>query len=166
MRAALFGVFFLMLSSVASAQSTPYKTDNFTATFNGPVKSTTERNLQGTSTDVHFSSKAGDVEQMISIRLVDHDIDVDTAPIFYANQTLKNGTRTLLSHKEGIYKKKHPWSLITFADTRDNVITRWHTWFIIIDSRTVMIVAQEAPMGDHEDNPEWEIFISSLNIKM
>jgi hypothetical protein len=166
MKAVMLGVLFFALSSIAAAQSTPYQSEIFTATFNGPIQVHLDHNTQGTSTDKHFST-TGTIQQTITVRTVDHDIDVDKAATdFYATQTLKNGARTLLSRQDGVYKKKHPWTLITFADTRDNVITRWHTWFIIIDSRTVMIVAQVAIMGDHDDNSDWATLIDSLNIKM
>jgi hypothetical protein len=127
MKIVLLGVLFFALSSMAAAQSTPYQNDNFTATFNGPVRVSLDHNAQGTSTDKHFTT-TGTIQQTISIRTVNHDIDVDKATTdYYATQTLKNGTRTLLSRKDGSFKGKHPWTLITFADTRDSIITCWHT---------------------------------------
>jgi hypothetical protein len=160
------GAILLMLGSALGAQTTPYTTPQFSATFNGPVTNSTDTNTAKTSTDNFFSSTNNGVEQMISVRTVDHDIDMDKAATdFYAGQAQKAagwGDSSLLDHKDGTDQGRN-WAYV-FLQFPDNTKKR-RIWITIVNSRTVLMILQEAPM-QADDEFSWKTIADSLDIRM
>lgn len=165
-KAISLGAILLMFGSVLAAQTTPYTTPQFSANFNGPVTTFADTNTAKTSTDNFFTSTRNGVEQMISVRIVDHDIAVDKdSTDFYAGQAQKAvnwGSSSLLEHKEGSYQG-HSWAYV-YLQSPNNTRKR-RIWITIVNSRTVLMILQEAPMKT-DDQSDWETISDSLDIKL
>src|SRR5260370_35097794 len=58
---------------------TPYSTAQFSATFNGPVETWSEPNVQKTSMAIFYASKANRVEQTEAYRTINGELYVRTA---------------------------------------------------------------------------------------
>ena len=154
-------------SAIAVAQSTPYSTDVFSATFNGPVSiEAASRNLQNTSTTTYFNSANNKVSEAVCLRTVDHDIDVNLASLdFYANGAASKGFvqderqyRNFNGHI-GVYVDLHKIEV-------DKSVIRRRSWYIIVNSRTVIIAFAEAPAAQDEGGlPDWTTLTNSLVIK-
>ena len=165
-KAVSLGAFLLMIGSVLSARTTPYTTPLFSAEFNGPVTTSTDSNTAKTSTNYTFNSSHNGIEQMVSVRIVDHDIDVDKdSTDFYVGQAQKAigwGSSALLEQKDGSYKG-HSWAYV-FLQSPDNTRKR-RIWISVVNARTVLMILQDAPMKT-DDQFDWETISDSLDIKM
>lgn len=157
----------LALACSAFAQNTIFDTAVFGATFNGPISTSSDQNATKTSTDNFYNSTNNGIDQLLSVRIVDHDISVDrTSTDFYATQAFKNG-EVQDDRKEGTYQG-HIWVYIGehFTGT-DGIAYRRHVWTIIVDPRTVIIVMQQSAttVGASTDASAWSVFVNSLVIK-
>jgi len=165
-KALSMGAFLLMIGSGLAAQTTPYTTPQFSADFNGPVKTFTDTNTAKTSTNYSFNSSHNGIEQLISVRIVDHDIDVDKASTdFYVGQAQKAvdwGSSALLEQKDGSYQG-HNWAYV-FLQSPDNTKKR-RIWIAVVNARTVLMILQDAPM-ESDDQSDWKTISDSLDIKM
>jgi hypothetical protein len=155
----LFFPVFLLLSAFAVAQSTPYSAPNFSTIFNSPVTTTSRRNNAGTSTDYFYNAKNNkDIEQVVTVRTVDHDIDLDKSSTdFYAGQASKN--MALDDRKDGIYQGHMYVSVQVHNATRERKVR-----VILVNSRTVLILFQQAPVGT-DDSADWNTLVNSLVVK-
>jgi hypothetical protein len=154
----LFFPAFLLLSAFAVAQSTPYSAPNFSTIFNSPVTTTSKRNNAGTSTDYFYNAKNKDIEQVVSVRQVDHDIDLDKSSTdFYAGQASKN--LTLDDRKDGIYQGHRYVSVQVH-----NAIKERKVRVILVNSRTVLMLFQQASLGS-DDSADWNALVNSLIVK-
>src|SRR5579864_5759571 len=148
----LLGAVLLGTGSIATAQTTPYSTPQLSATFNGPVAVTVDRNKQNTSTDTEYSSSHGDVYQMLSARTVtakDLDVNQDTLD-FYVEQAL--GDASPLDRRNGTYQE-HIGEYVSFNKSDSQL----RMWFIIVNPRTVLILSELAPVGANDD-AAWSTF--------
>lgn len=155
----LLGVALLGAGATTAAQSTPYSTPQLSATFNGPVTVDTARNKEDTSTDTEYSSSHGDIYQMLSVRAVlakDLEVKQDTLD-FYVEQAL--GDAQPLGRTNGTYQKL----IGEYVSFRKGNF-QWRMWFIIENSRTVLILSELAPIGANDD-AAWSAFSDSLVIK-
>jgi hypothetical protein len=149
---------FLLLSAFAVAQSTPYSAPNFSTIFNSNVTTTSRRNNAGTSTDYFYNAKNKDIEQVVTVRTVDHDIDLDKSSTdFYAGQASKN--MTLDDRKDGVYQGHIYVSVLVHNATRERKVR-----FILVNSRTVLMLFQQAPVGT-DDSADWSTLVNSLVVK-
>jgi hypothetical protein len=157
-KAIILGVLFLMLGSIAGAQSTPYSTSRFAATFNGPVSFITDQNDKKTSVNNEWSSSNNGVLQQLTIRDIAHDIDVNKTSLdYYVNQALDGSPA--IDRKYGVYQG-HPWE---FAYYNQEGVT-WRMWFIIVNPNTVIVLSQLTDIG-RDDSTAWSTFANSLAIK-
>ena len=141
---------------------TPYSTAQFSATFNGPVETWSEPNVQKTSMDIFYASKANRIEQTVAYRTINGEIDVDTASLdFYVKALTKKG-ETLKSRHDGTH---HGHIFAYFEVQTANEPPRLRrTWLLIQNSRTVFVVLQSATDGT-DDSEEWNAFSQSFAIK-
>jgi hypothetical protein len=166
----LLGTAVLLLAVFAGAQSTPYQTDVFAATFNGPVKvPAPDRNVQNTSTSQYYSSIHNGVEQTVSDRHVDHDIDVDRASLdFYAGQALKDGddgTARVQDDRQYSTYQGHISVYVNLHYTDHGVLQRRRVWYILLGPRHVLTLFQEAAASQDDGGlADWHTF-SDVQIK-
>jgi hypothetical protein len=140
---------------------TPYSTAQFSATFNGPVETWTEPNVQKTSVDSFYASKTNGIEQTAAFRTIGGEIDVDTASLdFYVKQLTKKG-ETLKSRQDGT----HHGHIFAYFEvvTADQPPRIRKAWLIIQNSHTVFVVMQSANEGV-DDSDEWNAFAKSFVI--
>ena len=154
-------------------QTTPYSTNNFSATFNGPVTADPmQRSTDGQSSNYAYYSfnETTGVGQIVIVRFVDHDISVDyTSSDFYANDDTTGG---VITNRSTTTYQGHPLTYTRHGYTEDGVQLSKRTRFIIVNSREVIFLEQIAPFVDYDqfptldgDKPQWVEFEDSLNIK-
>jgi hypothetical protein len=152
-----------VLSAVSMAQ-TPFSNNYFDATFNGgAVASTTEPNDAHTSTNYDYESDATDFAQVVTVRLIDHDIAVDlSSSNFYADADSKRGE--VISRSTGSWQG-HPF---TYTCTKivgtNGVAYTVRARYIIVGPREAYFISQTS-RADYDDKALWDTFESSLNIK-
>jgi hypothetical protein len=174
----LLAVAVLLLAALAGAQDpcrptatspcppapapTPYSTAQFSATFNGPVETWSEPNVQKTSVDIFYASKANRVEQTVAYRTINGEIDVDTASLdFYVKALTKKG-ETLKSRQDGTH---HGHIFAYFeVETANEPPRLRRAWLLIQNSHTVFVVMQSTIEGIN-DSEEWNAFSKSFAIK-
>lgn len=170
----------LALAGMAAAntglQTTSYSTNNFSATFNGPVTANApKRNAANTSTDYSYYSfdAVTQVGQIIIVRFIDHDIAVSTeSSEFYANDDTTPGP---ITNRSTDTYQGHPLSYTRRKDTEYDTPISLRTRYIIVNSREVIFVKQLAPFVDYTtlpnggvglgDQPQWFDFEDSLVIR-
>ncbi len=152
-------VIVLLLSAFALAQSTPYSTSVFSATFNGPVTTSSDRNGSNTSSDHFYLSSAKGITDVVDIRNLDGDIPVDKSSTdFYVGQATKDGS-TLISRQDGTYQG-HIYVFVVVTTTDGRALKNW---IIILNSRQVLFMVQADNGSAGTD--DWSAFSQSLNIK-
>jgi hypothetical protein len=150
----------LLLSVTALAQSTPYSTPNFSATFTGPVATSTDTNP--TNTTYNYKSSTQNVSQSVFVRIVDHDIAVNhESSNFYANNDSTGGT---MSDVKQDYYQGHPFTYSCHTYDVGGVSWTKRTRYIIVNARTVIFIWQIS-LAAYNDTPEWTAFENSLVIK-
>jgi hypothetical protein len=150
----------LLLSGAAFAESTPYSTPNFSATFNGTVATGT--NTQTNSVSYTYLSSANDVAQKVTVRIVDHDIAVShESSNFYVNDDRTGGT---MSDVKQDYYQGHPFTYSCHTYDYNGVRLTKRARFIIVNARTVIFIEQFSAAA-YNDTPEWTAFENSLIIK-
>ena len=151
-------------------QTTPYSNSYFSATFNAPVSvDSPARNGSNTSTDYAVYSNTPTVGQIVTARVIDHDIPVDqSSSDFYANDDTTGGTIT--NRSVNTYQG-HPFTYTRRIYTEDGVRLSKRTRYIIVNSREVIFIVEIAPIGvagdagDLAEQQQWFDFEDSLNIK-
>lgn len=144
----------------ANVAPVPYETPQFKVTFNTKVYTWSEPNTPKTSLDYFYSSKAGDIEQMVTFRAVTNAIPVEQSSLdFYTQQQEKFGT---LKSRRDIDFYGH---LSTYLElyTTDGRLRRF--WLIIYDPHTVFVLMQLAPK-EGNDNEDWNKFSNSFAIRL
>ncbi len=176
----VFAVIVLLLATFAGAQqcgntgpnagfaTTPYSANYFSATFNGPVTFTEAgRSDDNQSSNYTYLSKNANVVQLVTVRIVDHDIPPDqTSADFYANDDRTPGEDTSY-RKTGTWCSDHgdvPYTYTFHVYTRNGSELRKRTRNIIVNSRTVIFLEQIA-LNSYDDRNEWLDFEYSLRIK-
>ena len=140
---------------------TPYSTAQFSVTFNGPVETWSDPNVQRTSMDTFYAAKANGIEQTVAYRTVLGEIDVDTASLdFYVKQLTKKG-QTLKTRQDGT-RQGHIFAYFE-VETADGTQLR-RNWLTIQNSHTVFVLMQSATKGV-DDSDEWNAFAKSFLIK-
>jgi hypothetical protein len=169
----IFATLTLALAMIGSVfAQTPYSTSSFSATFNGTVDVDSHRSSGGTSNNVEYSSFANGITEIVIVRTVDHDIDVNlTSSQFYRNNV--GGGATLLDkyNSDGAYQG-HPFSYGLFTYTKDGVDYSLRSRFIIVNSRTAIFIQMVMPTEKANAEPKtpndalvvWQDFENSLNI--
>jgi len=141
---------------------TPYSTAQFSATLNGPVETWSDPNVQRTSMDTFYASKANGIEQTVAYRTIVGEIDVDTASLdFYVKQLTKKG-QTLKSRQDGT-RQGHIFAYFE-VETADATPRLRRNWLTIQNSHTVFVLMQSAMKGV-DDSDEWNAFAKSFMIK-
>jgi hypothetical protein len=151
-------------TSPCPAAPTPYSTAQFSATFNGPVETWSEPNVQKTSMDIFYASKANRIEQTVAYRTINGEIavDVDTASLdFYVKALTKKG-ETLKSRQDGTHHG-HIFSYFEVETANEPPRLR-RAWLLIQNSHTVFVVMQSAIEGV-DDSEEWNALSKSFAIK-
>jgi hypothetical protein len=153
----------LVLSILAMAQSTPYSTTVFSATFNGPVTvQAAERNNANTSSQVGYNSDNGAVVQFVVVRTIDHAIAVNfSSSDFYVDD--QKGCESKKYITRGTWDN-HPFTydFCTFIVQGQRCTLR--TRYIIVNPTTVILI-QQASLEAYDDQSEWEFFEGTLNIR-
>jgi hypothetical protein len=151
--------FLLSVTSFAQ-QSTPYSTPNFSATFNNTV--TTDNSSQTSSVSYIYKSVTQSVGQMVTVRIVDHDIAVShESSNFYANDDRTGGT---MSDVKQDYYQGHPFTYSCHTyDFKGTSLTK-RARVIIVNARTVIFIEQISAAA-YNDTAEWTAFEDSLVIK-
>ena len=152
-----------LLLSVVSMAQTSYNNSYFGVTFNGGAVTTTiNPNDAGTSMNHNYISENVDFRQIVDVRLIDHDINVDlSSSNFYADQDSKRGT--VVSRSTGTYQG-HPFTYTFLKYTENGVVYSRRTRYIIVEPREVVFIEQISLMS-FDDQSLWENFESTLNIK-
>jgi hypothetical protein len=157
-KASMLVLVVLLFSALAAAQTTPYSTPNFSATFNSPVTTTSDRNANGTSTNYLYSARAKGIEQSVCVRVIDHDIDLDRSSTdYYAGEAAK--AMTLDDRKDGTYQG-HLYVLVRMHDAT----LQRRVWVLLVNARTVIWLFQQGAVGTN-DSSDWNTFSDSLVIK-
>jgi hypothetical protein len=150
----------LVLSVTAFAESTPYSTPNFSATFNGAVTTSTDTNP--TNATYNYKSNTQNVFQAIFVRIVDHDIAVNhESSNFYANNDSTGGTMSSVTQD---YYQGHPFTYSYHMYDSGGVSMTKRTRFIIVNARTVIFIWQISATA-YDDTAEWAAFANSLTVK-
>ena len=175
-KSSLLAAIVLLFSAVASAQgytypvnpnpsgkqTTPFSNAQFSATFNGPVSTDTFRSKSDTSSNTVYGSTNHNVDQVVIVRFVDHDIAVDhTSSDFYADDDRTGGT---VANRSSDVWEDHPFTYTARDFTLDGVDYTERTRFIIVNSREVIFISQTR-LRDYDDKNEWLDFEYSLRIK-
>lgn len=173
-KAALYSMFLalFLFAGIALAQTglqtTPYATNYFSATFDGPVDvQGPVRSEDNQSTNYIYLSSSMTASQRIVVRFVDHDIAVDfTSSDFYANDDTVGG---VITNRSQDYYQGHPFTYTRHHYTYNGVEMSKRTRYIIVNSREVIFVEQFAPFVEGPygtgDQPQWFDFEGTLNIK-
>src|SRR5260370_19737144 len=124
---------------------TPYSTAQFSATFNGPVETWSEPNVQKTSMDIFYASKANRVEQTEAYRTINGELYVRTAFLdFYVKAHTKK-RETWKSPHDGAH---HVHIFAYFEVQTANEPPRLRIpWLLIQNSHTVFVVMQSTTEG-------------------
>jgi hypothetical protein len=145
------------------AATTPYATNVFSATFNGPVEvQEASRNAANTSTDYTYESNNGRVLQVVTVRVIDHAIAVDyTSSDFYVNDMTGCNSKTDVSR--GTWDNR-PYTYVFCTTTSGAYTVTIRVRYIIVNSTTVLMIKQGALESDN-DRDQWLDFEYSLRIK-
>jgi hypothetical protein len=169
----LFVLSLLSFAGIAMAntglQTTPYSTPTFSATFSGPVTAdSAARNKQNTSTDYSYYSGTA-TGQLVIVRRIDHDIDVNQASAdFYADTDTTGGTTT--------NRSESTWQGHVFTYTRRVYVENGQTLskrtrYIVVSPREVIFLEQidvftkADSTEDLAAQQQWFDFENSLDIK-
>jgi hypothetical protein len=145
--------------------TTPYSTNNFSATFNGAVTAKSAERNSPTAVDYVYFSQNENVSESVVVRFVDHDIAVDyTSSDYYANDDRTGGTVDSSSTSHGTWGNGSVYTYTFRTFTFEGVELTKRTRYIIVNSREVIFVYQVTRKG-YEDRPEWLDFEYSLRIK-
>jgi len=143
--------------------NTPFAATNFSATFNGPVTALPMAR-QNTSTEYAFFSQNASVAEKVTVRFIDHDIDVNyTSSDFYANDDITGGTVDVANTVHGSWNGA-PYTYTYRTFTLDGFTLTKRSRYIIVNAREVIFLQQVSRVG-YEDRPEWLDFEYSLRIK-
>lgn len=162
----------MFLASLGMSQ-TSFSGPRFSASFNGAVKvNAPTRNPANTSTSTSYVSVKGNVVEEVTMRTVDHDIAVDlTSSQFYRDSfaSTVSGSTFTNRNSDGTYQGR-PYSYGNYSYTDGGVKTWVFARFIIVDSRTVVMIFLQIPesevqLNDKEVLPEWQRFENSLSIQ-
>ena len=159
---------FVGVVMAGSFQTTPYSTNNFSATFNAPVTAEpVSRSADNQSSNYTYWSATDTVGQSVMVRFVDHDIAVDfTSSDFYANDDSTGGT---ITNRSTDYYQGHPFTYTRRDFVQNGVELSKRVRDIIVSSREVIFLEQVAPYvsgpAGTGDQPQWFEFEDSLNIK-
>ena len=156
----------LAISSVAQTYSTPV----FSATFNGDVKVETFRN--STNSNTAYSSFSNGITELVVVRTVDHDIDVNTTSSQFYRANTTGATLVDKFNSDGEYQG-HPYSYGLFEYTDSGIAFTERERIIIVNSRTVIFIKMimTAEKASNEPNTPgnalqvWQDFENTLNIK-
>lgn len=163
----------LVLSLAALAQypegpntgkaNTPFSNTQFSATFNGAVIVKPASRNSNTATDYSFLSQNDNVAELITVRIVDHDIAVNyESSDFYANDDRTGGTVDTENTTHGTWNGA-PYTYTYRTFTENGIVLVKRTRYIIANSREVIFIQQLTYKG-YEDRPEWLDFEYSLRI--
>ena len=164
----------LVLSIAALAQypegpntgkaTTPFSNAQFSATFNGTVTAKPAARNSDTSTDYTYVSQNDKVAELVTVRIIDHDIAVNyESSDFYANDDRTGGTVDADNITHGSWNgAPYTYTYRTFTYGSYELTKR--TRYIIVNSREVIFLQQVTVKG-YEDQPEWFDFEYSLRIK-
>jgi hypothetical protein len=153
-----------LLSAVSMAQ-TSYNNNYFGVSFSGgAVTTATAPNDARTSMNYDYISENSNVRQVVDVRLIDHDINVDlSSSNFYADQD--NARGVVVSRSTGTYQG-HPFTYtftkITPTDGTAPYSVRRR--YIIVGPRETIWIMQTSLMT-FDDQALWENFENTLNIK-
>ena len=145
------------------AATTPFATNVFSATFNGPVTTgSAVRNSTDTSTDVTYVSYTSLIAQGVVVRSIDHAIAVDyTSSDFYVNDLTGCDTKANIS--QGSWDNR-PYTYVFCTYTAGGQTYTLRVRFIIVNSTTVLFIKQLALEADN-DRDQWLDFEYSLRIR-
>jgi hypothetical protein len=156
----------LFLAAFAGAQSTPYSTNVFSATFNSSVSVKQSGTTGGTSTNVFYLSNSASVPQVVGVRTINPPgIDVNQASLnVYAADALKGGK--IQDDRKDALIQGHISTYINAHYTDEaNILTRRRSLTIILNARTVILIMQEAGASSDDGGArDWDTLIKSLVI--
>lgn len=163
----VFVVVLLLVAAFAGAQN--FSGSRFTATFNGPVSTTTSSNA--TNSNLQYTSRSGNVTEGVTVRTVDHDIPVNqSSSQFYRANVVSPYILDSSKNSDGYYQG-HPYSYGTFSYTENGVLYYVMERFIVVDSRTAIFIWMSMPASEDTDrtpnnaNVRWQDFEYTLNIQ-
>lgn len=158
------GYFHLACATVfTTAQSTPYKTNVFSATFSGPVEVQQSGSKGGTSTNVIYLTN-GAVSQVLGVRTINAPgIDVNRTSLdVYAENALKGKTQDDRQYYE---VQGHIAVYLNTHYTDKGVVLRRRRLTIILNARTVIMLVQDAEASFSDGGVEdWQTLTHSLVI--
>lgn len=156
----------LFLTAFAGAQSTPYSTNVFSATFNSSVSVRQSGTTGGTSTNVFYLSSSARVPQVVGVRTINPPgIDVNQASLnVYAADALKGGK--IQDDRKDALIQGHISTYVNAHYTDEaNILTRRRSLTIILNARTVILIMQEAEASNDDGGArDWDTLIKSLVI--
>jgi hypothetical protein len=158
----------VMLATAAWAQSTPYSTNVFSATFNGPVAVQQSGTKGGTSTSVMYLAQSGSpiVYQALAVRTINAPgIAVDQASLEVYGNDIINGGLTQ-DDRQYITVQGHIAVYVNAHKTDEaGLLTRRRGLTIILNPRTVIMVLQEAQASNDDGGvTNWTTLTGSLVI--
>src|ERR1700683_2381695 len=150
--------------AVLAQTVTPYSTANFSAVFNNTV--TADAPVQNTRSVANaYTSNDGTHFEMVTFRVVDHDIPVDyTSSDFYANNSQNGGwviDPTVTTEK--LYQG-HPFTYTYMTKTVYGIQYALRSRYIIVNSREAIFIQMSSPAAD-SNYDYWENFENTLSIK-
>ncbi len=153
----------LALVGTAFAQTIPYSTNSFSATFKGSVTPVIgSRNMEGSSTEDQYTVHGG-ITQWVNARIVDYDIPVNKLSLdYYAGQMSKDGT--LIRRDDGITNQGYIRVYVVVNYKVNGVAMQRRARVIIKDSRHMFFVVQQTP-ANVDDQADWNTFKNSFVIK-
>lgn len=155
----------LLASLSAKADSrNAYANASFSASFNGTITTSSDRNDDNTSTDTYYSSEQGTLDDMVIVRTTDQEMDVNyTSTDSYFDQLAK-GLNASIANRTNNQWQGHPYTFGYLTYTSDNVKRACYQWVIVANSKTVFLVSVDAPESDISID-EWTALSQSLSIK-
>ena len=148
----------------AGKATTPFDGAYFSATFNGTPSVKTYRSADNESSNTVYSSMTDTVAEIVTVRIIDHDIAVNyTSSDFYANDDRTGGTLDNDSTTRNVWCGL-PYTYTFRNFELDGVKLVKRSRYIIVNSREVIFIQQIA-VASYEDRPEWLDFEYSLRIK-
>jgi hypothetical protein len=155
----------LLLVALAGAQSTPVSTNLLSATLNGPVQTIETPTTNNTSNNVVYTSSNAGVAQALGIRTINAPgIAVDQASLdVYAADALKGGKTQ--DDRRDISTQGHISVYVNAHFTDNGTVIRRRALTIILNSRTVVIILQQAPAANDDGGvKDWDALMNSLVI--
>lgn len=132
---------FMLTSLLASAQV--YSNQYFSAQFSGPVTiGQPTRNSSNTSTTTTYKFCDNNVCEVVSVRIVDYDIPVDTgSAVFYRNTWFNDMTLSQDVLSSGYYEGHvYTYGNYKTSNSDEQVCAR----FIIVNSREAIVIFMDA----------------------